>query len=253
VGLLLDARGHGQTTRIQQRVNRPHNFTNAAMDIVHTLGHLGLQGDAHSPAGVVGHSFGGRLALQYLSMLSTTNKKMDHDIDIRPPKVTWLLDTVPGVAHSSVANVIKAVSSVSMPVASKSDLITQLTNEQHNIDPMIANWMTTNLVKSENSTKDAFDFNFDLEMVQELLDDFPKQDFLRELNTIRKAGDGNGNDSPRVEIVRAGRNKEWKEDIVQELESMPHVNVHKLPNAGHWVHVDALKPLVDLMIPSFEL
>eukprot|EP00566_Odontella_aurita_P017511 CAMPEP_0113554394 /NCGR_PEP_ID=MMETSP0015_2-20120614/16125_1 /TAXON_ID=2838 /ORGANISM="Odontella" /LENGTH=260 /DNA_ID=CAMNT_0000455531 /DNA_START=125 /DNA_END=904 /DNA_ORIENTATION=+ /assembly_acc=CAM_ASM_000160 len=164
--LLLDLRGHGSTsangTLGGEIAAGPHSFDACVGDIVRTLHSLGLvdggaeggEGSRRSPVGVVGHSFGGRIALEYLHALLHSRPSRPSSLSVpfvRPPRSTWLLDTVPGRAHGSVAGVVEAVSSVSMPVKSKKVLVEELT-QRKGVDPAIAMWMTTNLAPARGES-----------------------------------------------------------------------------------------------------
>ena len=205
------------------------------------MNHLDLKHGA-SPIGVVGHSFGGRVALEYLYLLSTSSNEDGYDV-IKLPKKTWILDSVPGQAHSSVENVLSAVSSVPMPIASKKELVSFLTSEKK-ISPEIASWMTTNL---KGNSKSGFDFTFDLNVANSLIQDFVKQDYISYLHHVPRSD--NYDSDCKVHIVRAGKNSSWNTDILQRLGEVDSefLKVHVLPEAGHWVHVDDLEGLLQLM------
>jgi hypothetical protein len=102
------------------------------------------------------HSLGGRITLQYSYELSTTGGGRI----LRPPKQTWILDSVPGRVHSSVHNVIKAISSIPLPVESKNDLAATLM-KQHNFDKGTAAWMASNL-RPVQGGRGSFEWIFDL-------------------------------------------------------------------------------------------
>ena len=62
-----------------------------------------------------------------------------------------------------------------------------------------------------------------------------------------------------ISIVRAENSDRWEPDVIQRLErlssrprdkSKGKLSVHVLPNAGHWVHVDNPKGLLDIMGPN---
>lgn len=62
-----------------------------------------------------------------------------------------------------------------------------------------------------------------------------------------------------VGIVRAEKSDRWDSDIIEQLEHVAarrddatkgKVSVHVLPNAGHWVHVDNPKGLLDIVAPK---
>lgn len=247
--LLVDLRGHGASS--SSAFSAPHTFDACVADVFDTLSHVGLTGD-RSPVGVCGHSFGGRLALQYAHTLCARGGK---DGGIRPPLETWVLDSVPGSAHGSVRDVIRAVSSVSMPVPSKKHLV-QVLVDDHGVPRDIAAWMTTNL---RGSVKEGgFEWVFDLKVVEGVLEEFHKQDFVGMARDICATG----RDRSRIRMVMAGKNKSWTDEVVQSLRAIeedeggggvePNLAMHTLPDAGHWVHVDDLDGLMNLMEKGFR-
>jgi len=198
-------------------------------------------GKNSSPVGVVGHSFGGRVALEYLDLLLDENARRE----VCAPKSAWILDSVPGHAHSGVRNVIRAVSSVPQPIPSKKELVQNLTDL--GIESSIALWMTTNLVQLPEK---GFEFCFDLNVANAMLDDFPKQNYVEILRSLCQKE----NHECQVNLVRAGRNSSWTSSVLKQLEPLlqhKSYRMHVLPNAGHWVHVDDLDGLLALMDGSF--
>ena len=282
---VLDLRGHGQSSSTIQLggMNRTSNNTsssredhtiqNCALDIMETAKHLNLTGPTQSPIGIVGHSFGGRCALQYLSQTQKNHhhQSKSNDNNIKPPKFTWLLDTVPGQAHSSVSNVIQALRNIDVSrIKNKQELVQILTIEEK-IEKSIAQWMTTNLKKKEDGDKSSFEFMFDLDVAIGVLNDFPKQNFMQLVKDCTSMGTGtvsvgsssssssnhhNDNDNDKVYLVMGGKNKSWTDEIVSEFKWLEN-NHHKmelvsLPKAGHWVHVDDLDGLMDVMNSCFR-
>lgn len=62
-----------------------------------------------------------------------------------------------------------------------------------------------------------------------------------------------------ISVVRAEKSDRWDPNVVQQLESVAsrqgdrsegRVSLHVLPNAGHWVHVDNPKGLLEIMAPK---
>ena len=170
------------------------------------------------------------------------------------PLSCWILDSVPGRAHGSVADVIEAVSSIQLPIDSKRNLMDRL--QKMGIQKDIGAWMTTNLKPHENAAG-KFDFTFDLSVVTDILDDFPRQNFLPILKGVaakmkeRKVLNPNSPPS-KINLVRAGRNKSWTEDLLTDLSQIEQsyessFQLHTLENAGHWVHVDDLPGLIKIM------
>jgi pimeloyl-ACP methyl ester carboxylesterase len=245
--LLLDVRGHGSSTCHA----RPHNFASCVQDIFDTLSPLGLIGEK-SPNFVVGHSLGGRIALQYTWQTMQQQQKQ-HVYDIKSPSQTWILDSVPGTPDPSVHNVLKAISSIPLPISCKSTLTETLINK-HKLNKSTAMWIASNLKGDRND----FSWVFDLDVANELVDNFADQNFAEMIHQITDRNSNNNTiaDSTTIHLIMAGQNKEWKVDIISELQSIPTYGeskdslfrMHKIEKAGHWVHVDAVNELTQLMV-----
>ena len=192
-----------------------------------------------SPIAICGHSLGGRIALQYSNDLTKTSTH-----GIRPPQQTWILDSVPGQPDPSVHSVVKAISSIPLPISSKSGLSKTL-KEKYHFNKTIAMWMASNLKPMDG----GFEWIFDLNIAKELLSNFAEQNFHEQI--------GNITTQQVVHLVMAGRNHEWTQHIIDGLQSIQRepserFQLHKLVNAGHWVHVDDLEGLLELMVGSLK-
>jgi esterase len=245
-GILMDLRGHGKSYTASDSTGdwqqRSFTFQQCVQDVDYTLQELQQQQQlatkeaendtlAPSTTVVVGHSWGGRLALEYAAAASTSKS---------PLQSLWLLDTVPGQAHESVDRVIAAVAEIvkeGTPVDRK-DLVKTLT-KRHGLDLGLAQWLA-----SSYNPKTG-DFGFDLDLVQNLKPEFANQDFVGLLRMILDQS------ATQIHLVRGGKNSAWSVPILAELENLAHqfpkaFHLHVLPSAGHWVHVDDLSGLVTL-------
>lgn len=276
---------------MQQEDSVPLNNNNnmvtiqsCAEDVIYTLYQLNLIGE-NSPRGIVGHSFGGRCALAYHHHLLLRATSSDgggghimgtspNNAYLHPPQDCWILDSCPGKIHPSVRKVVEAVASIDMPIQSKKELVRILTKEK-NLDPSIAAWMTTNLKSVGDATAGAgagageqqqqYEFMFDLNVIHDILQDFPRQDMMRMLQECFMTGP-NGSEAAaapmrgNIHMVIASKNNSWTSDILEQLETIRQGNGFKDKNAlalmqlnllhldaGHWVHVDALDELVVAM------
>jgi pimeloyl-ACP methyl ester carboxylesterase len=263
-GILMDLRGHGKSYYQQQQSSLSsssisseqrhehdiYTFKHCVQDVEHTL----LQEQEASSTAtetdvVVGHSWGGRIALEYAVVRSTTNN---------PLQTVWLLDTVPGQAHESVDQVIDAVTAVvkSNKLLDRKELINLLT-QSYKMDIGIAQWLASSY---NNKTGD---FGFDLKLVQDIKPEFAHQDFIGLVRTIlennerRLSEDSNSTKTTTIHLVRGGKNKAWSIEILRQLESLAReypttLYLHVLPSAGHWVHVDDLPGLVELFAKHID-
>ncbi|KAL7488329.1 hypothetical protein ACHAW6_013900 [Cyclotella cf. meneghiniana] len=239
--LSLDLRGHGRNHPSAEFLP-PHDFESCARDVRDALRSSGCVG----PVAICGHSLGGRIALRYSYDLARRSSTSEGDV--RLPKQTWILDSVPGRAHPSVREVMDAASSVSIPVTSKSHLVETLM-DRHGLEKGVAMWMASNLRPIDG----GFDWTFDLSVAEELISNFANQEYRSMIEGVVARPDA------EVHLVMAGKNAEWTEDIVQDLRRIPSATseggkfqMHTLEKAGHWVHVDDLEGLLELMVEALR-
>ena len=205
----------------------------ASRDVHSTLSNNNIQ----TPSVVMGHSWGGRIALQYLHSLLK-----DRSDDEKLPSL-WLLDTVPGQAHDSVFTVLDAVQQIDFVNKTRSDVAQELVD--HGLDTAIAQWLASTL--QQDKTTKMLKWGFDTQVVAQILPEFQKQDFIGMLQDILTQG---GN----VHLVQGGRNTAWEESprILAQLNELQQnhprlFEQHTLPKAGHWVHVDDLPGLINIV------
>lgn len=217
-----------------------------------------------SPTAICGHSLGGRIALQYAHTLCAAKDSTYTDTDttqqlIEPPKHTFVLDSVPGQADPSVHDVLRAISSLPTPIPSKSWLVDTLVTD-YNMNKAIAMWIATNL---RDNGENAFDWIFDIQIANELVENFTDQNFVQMIHDVTHSTttDEEEDDDMRrctseVHLVMAGKNKHWSEEIVSELQAIPSYDdafrMHTLEKAGHWVHVDDVNGLLELMVKGLQ-
>lgn len=223
-GVLMDLRGHGQSSSGES----PHSFENCAKDVLDTAA-----GISPVTKTVVGHSFGGRVALECAVQAPTV-------------KSTWLLDTVPGLANDSVEKVIAAVQLVDPSGYNDRKEIAKVLQEEQQLDVGLAQWLTSSMVKSANG--EGWAYGFDVNVVNDLMPEFGSQDFMGKLQHVVLSEEG---EAQTVHLVRGGKNTGWTVDLISKLQNLSNRSngrfyVHTLPKAGHWVHVDDLPGLVNL-------
>ncbi len=169
---------------------------------------------------VVGHSFGGKVALCYAR---------DHGSGLR---TVWSLDSPPGPSHGGareVEQVIAAVRSLSMPVADRELVVDHF--RQLGFSGALSGWMTTNVRRTDA----GFEWRFDIDRIETLLADYRDLDLWGYVEA-----------SPiEIRILRAGRSDRWSAQDAARATDV-------LPNAGHWVHVEDPEGLAALLTQTFD-
>jgi pimeloyl-ACP methyl ester carboxylesterase len=208
---LVDLRNHGQS----QGAPPPHTLQACVDDL------LGLFASAgQAPPLVAGHSYGGKVALELARRPYPQLRQV------------WALDTLPALtageddSPAAVERVLSALRSVPQPLASREAVVGLLADR--GLELSIGQWMTTNL----RATDEGYRWVFDLDAIDAMLASYFTTDSWPVLRQPPPQLD--------VHLVRAGRSPRWTADILRALASLdsPHVHVHLLAQAGHWVHVD---------------
>jgi pimeloyl-ACP methyl ester carboxylesterase len=183
------------------------------------------------PKVLLGHSFGGKVCLQYAQQHAEAGGM----------EQVWLLDSNPTQLrldeNSEVHQVLTAARSVATPISTRKDVAEAM--RAHGLPDRIATWMTTNLrLKGEH-----YEWTLSFEIVEQLLADYTKLDFWPYLTEQRVA--------PRIHWVIGEQSdridhalRERAQAVAQQTSSLA---VHVLPDAGHWVHVDNPTGLVEIL------
>jgi esterase len=249
-GLLLDLTGHGRSS-IHSTVGSV-TFDRVCSDIEITLQEELSNNNHYDPKEgftFVGHSLGGRLALQYAYQRRSPN-----------PTSLWLLDTVPGQPDESVLGVLNAAYLVSQRHTwrSRAELTTAFL-EAYQLPLSVSEWLAAQYDVQYQR------FNFDMRAAESLADDFGSQDFWQQLDQLlsssssssarvapksnnSKMMDNEPTTVKTIHLVRGGLNEAWgpalpavEERAVRYAGAFVH---HVLPKAGHWVHADDLPGLL---------
>jgi pimeloyl-ACP methyl ester carboxylesterase len=217
--VLIDLRNHGASVGAPP----PHTVAACAGDLAELAGQVG------APELIVGHSFGGKVALEYTRQHGALLRQV------------WALDSNPGAAtesaHREVDSVIRTTRAVPMPQASRAAVVQHLTASGGMSKPM-AEWIATSLKRSDA----GYVWGFDLDGIQALIEDYYTRDLWGFLAEQRSA--------PDIHLVIAEKSDRWDPEMrrrAQALAENTRVMTHLLPNSGHWVHVDNPQALLELM------
>lgn len=236
--VLVDLRNHGRSAEIQG-LNPPHDLDNAARDLANLVK---LQG-WDWPDVVMGHSLGGKVAMQF----AQSGSHGDYGNTMTLPKQLWVLDSVPGIvspekSSGEVEQVLETLQSLPSPIPSRKWLVDHMV--QLGFSKSLSEWLGTNLRKSNDHETWAFN----LEGAVQMFHSYREKDYWDLLEHPPKGTE--------ISLVRAENSDRWDLDVIQRLdklaskkrdESEGKFYLDVLPKSGHWVHVDNPKGLLEIV------
>ncbi|XP_057549591.1 uncharacterized protein LOC130827762 [Amaranthus tricolor] len=238
--VLVDLRNHGNSAGVQS-LEPPHDLDNAAADLANLVKSQGWDW----PDVVMGHSLGGKVALQF----AQSGARGDYGDSIELPKQLWVLDSVPGVvspedSSGEVEQVLETLQTLPSPIPSRKWLVEHMMNL--GFSKSLSEWLGTNLKKSN----DHETWTFNLEGAFQMFNSYREKDYWSLLEHPPKGME--------INIVQAEKSDRWQPHVVQRLRALSNkerdksegtFSLHVLPKAGHWVHVDNPKGLLDIVAP----
>jgi esterase len=218
-GVLVDLRMHGRS----QRAPAPHDVQACADDLTELAAHRSLP-----IRGVVGHSFGGKVALAF----HATHPDLERVV---------LLDSYPGIRPDRAGSeetmaVLDMLARLPAQYEKREQFIERVQSAGHS--RAIADWLAMNLERSDS----GFTLRIDLAAIHALLDSY----FSLDLWSVLERSDA------LVDVVIGGRSRVWDAADRERLRALSlkkagRLRMHVLPDAGHWVHVDAPQELRALL------
>lgn len=222
--VVVDLRAHGDSPR----GDPPHTLAACAADLAETFAQVGDE-----PALLVGHSFGGKVALTYAR---------DHGAALDD---VVLVDSPPSITDArrgrkEIESVLAVLGEIELPIPDRGALVDAL--RARGLSEPIARWMTTNVRPIEG----GLTWRFDRAIARDLVDDYGATDFVPYLRAHSGA--------PRFTLVRGGRSDRFTPDddvVLADLVARGKLAVHVVPDAGHWLHTDdpdALARVLDELV-----
>mmetsp|Transcript_10527 Transcript_10527/g.16743 ORF Transcript_10527/g.16743 Transcript_10527/m.16743 type:complete len:264 (+) Transcript_10527:447-1238(+) len=233
-------RAHGGSTTGEP----PHNFDATVNDLMY----LFHEQEITRPDMIIGHSFGGKVAL------ALTEYLVGPEADVIPPHLVYSLDSPPAKwdvikedsveNNESVIHVLKSLRDFPQPFTSKSHLLKEF--KDRGFSEGLAQWMTLNVTRRGPN---EFFWSFDLGAVSELFDAHIAADYLPFLDSESLA-----KSKTMVKFIQAGRNPAWEKHLVEHLTNHPnkHIGLEKMENVGHWLHAEDPNGLLQVMKPEVE-
>lgn len=216
--VLVDLRGHGKSAALEA----PHTLIACVGDLEALGATL-----AYPVRGILGHSFGGKVALAYAG---THRAELERLV---------VVDSMPGARRGgrgseSTLAVIDALKRVNFAYATRDSFIDALVKE--GVERTTAMWLAMSLRREP----DGFHLSFDMRSIDALLDDYFEVDLWAVLSL--------GTRSNTQVIIGEKSSVFAEEDRARclALEGDAKLEVVMLP-AGHWVHVDDADGLVNAL------
>lgn len=226
--VLVDLRHHGAS----RGAPPPDSLEACATDLETLAHHL-----AAAPAALIGHSFGGKVALAAVAAFVPHLRQV------------WLMDSAPGLGPprgaaregAGAGRVLAALRQ--MPHSSPSRGVAGEQLETAGVPRQVARWLVTSMVREGA----GFVWPFPLAALQDLLDSYWDFDGWATL-------EGLGATAPKIHLVMGAKSEHFSPSAKQQArasEERKLLRCYELADAGHWVQVDAPAGLMQLMHPHF--
>jgi pimeloyl-ACP methyl ester carboxylesterase len=215
--VLVDLRMHG----LSQGAPPPHTVRSAAEDLLRLGAQLKLPID-----GVLGHSFGGKVALDYLAL-----RRGELDL-------AFLLDASPsrrpgGPRDETTSRVLGMLRALPEPIPSREAFLAFVA--ARGFPRSIADWLAMNVRQGD----DGLRFRLDLDAIEALLRDYFAVDLWPVLEEPGHAR--------AFHVVLGGASDAVDEGDRARLAALPWIDTTVIEGAGHWLHVDAPDALFALI------
>ena len=224
--VLVDLRLHGES---QSGFAKPHTIAAAADDVLALAHELDTSGRAGPMRGVLAHSFGGKVALEIA-------KKRAGDLD-----QLFVIDSTPSArvdakGSESTRHIVDLLRELPDEFPDRNAFTSWI--ESRGVSRPTAMWLAMNVRPIPNTTR--FVYRIDIGGIRELLDDYFREDLwwvLEEpLGTMRS------------HLVVGGKSGVVDEKDRARAQSLPTTTIDIIPEADHWVHVDAPDTLRALVL-----
>lgn len=212
--VLVDLRLHGRSLGFEP----PHTLAACVHDL------LGLSASLDRPVdAVLGHSFGGKLALMMAAAVT--------------PSQVWTIDAAPGRRSpgGGAARLLQTVRAHPGPFATRGDAVSAV--EADGFASHVARWLATNLVLRDGEYR----WRFNADEVERLLADYFRRDLWDVIEAPVPATE--------IHVVRASQSDILSAGDMERLRAVGHhgrVHSHEL-HGGHWLHVDNPAGLLSLV------
>jgi pimeloyl-ACP methyl ester carboxylesterase len=211
---LVDLRLHGQSRGFEP----PHVLASCVHDLIVLANELDV-----SPDAILGHSFGGKVALMAAPALR--------------PRQVWVIDSTPSrrTPGGGAVRMLQILRRLPTHFASRSEAVAAL--EAEGVAAPVAHWMATNV----ELDGERFVWRIDPDDMQSLLDDFFRRDLW---DVVERPPAGT-----EIHMVRASESDVLPAHELARLRAVASDAVHGYEiHGGHWLHEDNPAGLLDLLV-----
>ncbi|CAH1432342.1 unnamed protein product [Lactuca virosa] len=195
---------------------------------------------------VIGHSLGGKVALQYASSCANG----DYGDSAQLPKQVWVIDVGPGKAedksqYQELVNALQKLHTLPSLFPSQEWLLNQMIDL--GFPKFLSEWISNSLKKSG----EYMTFSFDIDGAIQLFESAVESDYWSLLEETPRGME--------IAIVRTESQLSWTQDVVERLESLASresdesrgkVSVYVVSDSGHWIYKDQPERLLEIMAPK---
>lgn len=232
--MLIDLRLHGDSMGFEP----PHTLEACADDLKRLVEHTGTPADA-----VLGHSFGGKVALVYLRDAELSRGVAG---PVAVPQRTWVVDSTPAEREpdGSAWTMLEVLRRNPGPFEDRSAGIAAV--QEAGFPKPVAQWMATNLVPSNGGGEMIW--RLDPDGMEALLRDFFETDAWPVVE--------NPPGSAVVHVIKAEESSVLDEASCERVERAGEgtggrVRLHRV-SGGHWVNADDPEALHELLVQHME-
>ncbi|XP_027176938.1 protein ABHD11 [Coffea eugenioides] len=239
--VMVDLRNHGKSAEITG-LSPPHTIGSAARDLADLVKSKGWDW----PDVVIGHSLGGKVALDFARSCA----RGDYGEHACLLKQLWVLDSVPGKvdpeeSDGEVEQVLQTLQCLPSSIPSRKWLVDHMM--KRGFSKALSEWIGSNLKRSGDQETWAFNFEGAIQM----FNSYRETDYWSLLDEPPKGME--------IAIVRAENSDRWTQDTIQRIQRLAakrvdeadgKVSYHVLSKSGHWVHVDNPKGLLQIVTPE---
>ena len=224
--VLVDLRLHGDS---QEGFAPPHTISAAAGDVQQLIAMLEASSTSRV-RGVIGHSFGGKIALELA-------RQRKGDLD-----QLFVIDSTPSARPSkrgseSTQHIVDLLADLPTEFADRKAFTAWI--EERGVSRPTAMWLAMNVRPLPNTTR--FVFRVDVAGIRAMLQDYFRVDLWDVLE--RPAWDG-----MRSHLIVGGRSDIVDASDRERAKRCPYTTLDVIDEADHWVHVDAPDALRTLVL-----